>query len=136
VETLPMPEPLTWEDLIVTSSSESNIGIMPNADAATIDPNKLTAYALNPEHLIGGNKATVFESALGFNQSNANQLVEEIQKGVREGNAILGRFDQFGQRFTVDISMAGPNGNTAVVRTGWIVDTGSTVPRLITAYVK
>jgi hypothetical protein len=111
-------------------------GALPNAGKAVIDPNKLTSYALNPQHSVGGDKARVFESALGYNQSNADQLVGKIQQGALTNPAVMGKADQFGQRFTVDMPITGPNGNTAVVRTGWILDPGATVPRLVTAYVK
>jgi hypothetical protein len=111
-------------------------GALPNAGKAVIDPNKLMSYALNPLHPVGGNKARVFESVLGYNQSNADQLIGKIQQGALTNPAVLGKADQFGQRFTVDMSITGPNGNSAVVRTGWIFDPGSTVPRLATAYVK
>ncbi|KES12494.1 Hepatocyte nuclear factor 1 (HNF-1), partial [Snodgrassella alvi SCGC AB-598-P14] len=38
-----------------------NSGKLANADKAVIDPNKVTSYALNTEHPVGGNKAKVFE---------------------------------------------------------------------------
>src|SRR3989344_4325884 len=41
---------------------------------------KLERYSLNKAHPVGGNKATVFESALGFNKNNANQLTNQITK--------------------------------------------------------
>ena len=111
-------------------------GAIPNAGKAVIDPNKLTSYALNPQHPVGGDKARVFESALGYNQSNADQLIGEIQQGALTNPAVIGKADQFGQRFTVDMPITGPNGNTVVVRTGWVLDPGATIPRLATAYVK
>lgn len=111
-------------------------GALPNAEKAIIDPNKLTSYALNPQHPEGGNKAKVFEAALGYNQSNADLLIGKIQQGVTSNPAVMGVKDQFGQRFTVDMPITGPNGNTVMVRTGWILDTGATVPRLATTYVK
>ncbi|WP_223547478.1 DUF6883 domain-containing protein [Pseudomonas sp. A-B-19] len=111
-------------------------GALPNAGEAVIDPNKLTSYALNPQHPVGGDKARVFESALGYNQSNADQLIGGIQQGVLTNPAVMGKVDQFGQRFTVDMPITGPNGNTVMVRTGWVLDPGATVPRLATAYVK
>lgn len=107
-----------------------------NAGQAVIDPQKVTGYALDPTHPVGGNKAIVFDSALGFNQSNADQLISQIQKGVTENPAIPGKSDQFGQRFTVDMPITGPNGNTVTVRSGWIYDPGSSTPRLTTLYVK
>ena len=111
-------------------------GPLPNAGKAVINPKKLTSYALNPLPPVGGDKARVFESVLGYNQSNADQLIGKIQQGVLTNPAVLGKADQFGQRFTVDMSITGPNGNIAVVRTGWVFDPGSTAPRLATAYVK
>ena len=109
---------------------------MPNHENAQIDPNKIVNYALNPNHPVGGNKASVFESALGFNQSNANQLMAQIKQQLPNNPAVLGERTQHGQLFRVDMPITGPNGNTVTVRTGWIIDTGSTIPRLTTAYVQ
>ena len=109
---------------------------LPNCKNAHIDPNKIINYVLNPNHPVGGNKARVFESALGFNQSNANQLMTQIQQLLPNSSAILGTKDPYGQRFTVDMRITGPNGNTATIRTGWIIEVGSTVPRLTTTYVR
>ena len=52
--------------------------IIPNVGNASIDSRKLTDYALNPEHPVGGNKAKVFESALGYNKSNAEEFMQQI----------------------------------------------------------
>lgn len=119
-----------------TGSSTNNSGPIQNAENAQIDPRKITGYVLDPEHPVGGNKARVFESALGFNQSNADGLISQIQDGVTKYPATPGKADQFGQRFTVDIPVTGPNGNTVQVRTGWIYDPGSSTPRLTTMFVK
>jgi hypothetical protein len=104
------------------------------ADRAVIDPRKLTEYALNPSHPVGGNKARVFEK-LGFNQGNAGELMQQLRTGVMENTPIPGKVDQFGARFTVDIPVVGPAGN-GVVRTGWIYKTGSNTPELTTLFVK
>jgi len=101
-----------------------------------IDPVKLISYVLNPAHPVDGNKAIVFDSAIGYNSTNADKLIEQIQQGVLNNPAVPGKVDQFGQRFTVDMPITGPNDNTVTVRTGWILDSGSTTPRLITTYVK
>ena len=105
------------------------------ADRAIIDPGKLTNYALNPTHPVGKNKARVFESALGFNQSNADDLLRQIQEGVTKNTPSPGKVDEHGTRFSVDIPVTGPKG-TAVVRTAWIYTPGSTTPRLVTLLVK
>ena len=123
-------------DDVIKSNINSVQNALPNVEKATINPNKLTGYALNPEHPVGGNKAKVFESALGYNQSNASGLMKQIYEKLPQNEAILGKLDQYGQRYTVDIPITGPNGNTVNVRTGWIIKTGSDVPELTTIFVK
>ncbi|GLU36049.1 MAG: DUF6883 domain-containing protein [Pigmentiphaga sp.] len=111
-------------------------GQLVNAEKAVIDPNKITSYALNTEHPVGGNKAKVFESALGYSQKNASELITKVQEGAALYPAKLGVADKFGQRITIDMPITGPNGKTAIVRTGWIYDPGSSIPRMTTLYVK
>jgi nicotinamidase-related amidase len=108
---------------------------LPGADRAIIDRRKVTDYALNPEHPVGGNKAKVFESALGFKKDNADDLIAQLKSGVKNNPAIEGKLDQFGQRYTMDIPVSGPTGS-GVVRTGWIYKVGSYVPELTTLFVK
>ncbi|MES2740821.1 MAG: hypothetical protein V4754_07700 [Pseudomonadota bacterium] len=105
------------------------------ANRAVIDPRKITDYALNPAHPVGGNKAKVFDSALGFNQGNAADLMSQLRLGVMENTPIVGKVDQYGSRFTVDIPVIGPAGN-ATVRSGWIYKPSSNVPELATVFVK
>lgn len=105
---------------------------IPNFSEAKIDLRKLTDYALNPKHPVGGNKAKVFESALGYNQSNASELMKQIQDKLPNTPATLGKADQYGQRYTVDMLIIGPNGKTATVRTGWIIKSGSNTPEMTT----
>lgn len=109
---------------------------LPNFEKATINPKKLTEYALNPEHPVGGNKAKVFESALGYNKSNAEELMNQVYSKLPQCEAVEGLVDQYGKRFTVNMPITGPNGNTVNVRTGWIIKTGSEIPELTTIYVK
>lgn len=106
-----------------------------NADKAEIDPAKITEYALNPEHPVGGNKARVFEATTGHSRSNAPDLISQIQDGVMNNSATAGKVDEHGARFTVDMPIHGPAG-TAEVRTGWIFGSESDNPRLVTLYVK
>jgi len=86
------------------------------ANRAVIDPRKLTEYALNPSHPVGANKARVFEK-LGFNQSNAGDLMQQLRSGVMQNTPIAGKVDQFGAWFTLDIPVTGPQAS-GVVRTG------------------
>ncbi|QDD91997.1 hypothetical protein CCZ28_03985 [Pseudomonas oryzihabitans] len=105
------------------------------ANRAVIDPRKLTDYALNPDHPVGGNKARVFESALGFTKDNSDLLMKQLKEGVMNNTPIPGKVDQYGARFTVDIPVMGPDGS-GVVRSGWIYKPGSSTPELTTIFVK
>ncbi|KHT17931.1 S-type pyocin domain-containing protein [Pectobacterium brasiliense] len=111
-------------------------GVLQNSDKATIDKNKLTGYALNPEHPAGGHKAKVFESALGYNQSNMDELIAQVRLRVGSSPAVLGNATNYGQQVIVDMPIEGINGGSAIVRTGWFFNNGSDVPRLVTIYVK
>ena len=109
---------------------------LPNFNNAKIDPKKLTDYALNPEHTVGGNKAIVFENVLGYNKSNAYALIKQVYGKLHQSETVMGKLDQYGQRYTVDMSITGANSSTATVRTGRILKPGSTTPELTTIYVK
>lgn len=123
-------------DAVFEGGSKTIDNALPNVEKATINPKKLTEYALNQNHPVGGNKAKVFESALGYNQSNADDLMRQIYEKLPSSEAVLGKLDEYGQRYTVDIPITGPNGNTVNVRTGWIIKTGSYIPELTTIFVK
>ena len=86
---------------------------------------------MNPDHPVGGNKYRVINSATGLEADDAPRIDQQIRDGVRQGTPILGRADQYGQRWAVDVPLSGPTG-TITVRTAWIMDAGSTTPRLVT----
>jgi filamentous hemagglutinin len=107
---------------------------IPGAELAWIPPQKLVAYALNPEHEVGGHKARVLRAATGFDQSSAEELGRQLLEGVRAQPAVPHNYDGYGHRFDADIPVVGPTGN-AVVRTGWIIEVPGGEPRLTTAYI-
>ncbi len=113
-----------------------NHTLLPDCENLIIDHRKINDYALNLNHPVGGNKAKVFESALGYNQSNSDELIVQIYTKLPKCKAIMGKKDLYGQRYTVDIPITGPNGKTAFVRTGWIIESGSETARMTTIYVK
>lgn len=108
---------------------------LPYFQNAQIPVDKLRSYALNTDHPVGGNKARVFASALGFTPDNAHLLEAAIQGGLPKANAARAGTNQWGERYTVDVPVTGPAGS-AIVRTGWLLETGSASPKMTTAYVK
>jgi len=112
-------------------------GIMPilrNARRAIIDERKLMAYVLNPAHPRGRDKARLFKSALGYDRASCGRLIEQIRHAILQHEAVSVRQDRYGRHYRVDLLLEGPRG-TARVRTGWLYDRGSDVPRLTTAFV-
>jgi hypothetical protein len=103
----------------------------PNFTYAELNSKKITDYAMNPDHPRGREKYRVIHSATGLDRNDAALIEEQIRDGVRGGTPVPGKNDQFGRRWTVDVPLSGPRG-TIMVRTAWIVDVGSSTPRLVT----
>ena len=108
---------------------------VPGHGSATVPDAKLSDYALNEDHPVGGDKAKVFKAALGFTREDAGELKQQILSRLPYFPAKLGKKDEYGQRYTVDMPIIGKNGKIRTVRTGWIIKPGESSPSLTTAYV-
>jgi len=108
--------------------------ILPNAEKAVVDIGKLRDYCLNPNHDVGKHKARVFVAALSLYSQDALVLRGALLEAVKSNEAIHGTANEFGQRYIVDFDME-YNGKTARIRSIWIINTGSGIPRLISSYV-
>jgi hypothetical protein len=102
----------------------------PNLAQAEFDDRKLTKYALNPEHPVGGNKARVIKSRTGLGLDDAAEVKRQILEKAPDAEPIMGDTDEYGTRWKVDVELTGPDG-TMKVRTGWITDTAGKT-RLVT----
>jgi hypothetical protein len=102
----------------------------------SIDPRKLTEYALDPGAPWGQHKAVAFERALGFTRENYVDLLVQIEGRALEAEAVFHSEDAFGRRYTVDLTVEGTGGRRGVVRTGWLVPPDEDKARLITLYVR
>jgi hypothetical protein len=107
--------------------------LIPSAENAVIDILKLRDYCLNLEHRTGKHKARLFQSILGMTADNATELRQILLEVIRTHPAKLGRFDSFGQRYTLDFTLEWQN-KSAVIRSGWIIEINSSIPRLISCY--
>jgi len=107
--------------------------LLPNAENATVDIGKLTNYLLDPEHESGKHKCRMFAAALNFKAVDSEALRTALLAAVNHNAAIFGKFDRYGQRYTVDFSFEW-KGKSAIIRSGWIIEHGSDIPRLTTCY--
>jgi hypothetical protein len=107
--------------------------LIPNSENAVVDIRKLRDYCLNPEHDDGKHKARLFSSSLGMKADDAEDLRQILLEVVTNHEARLGRQDEFGQRYTLDFPIEWQN-RSATLRSGWIIEHGSEIPRLTTCY--
>ena len=79
---------------------------------------KLTGYALNPQK--DPDKATAFKQALGYDQSNADELLQNIFDHLNEDKLVEKGDAGYGMRYESVMQLTGPNGKAANIITGWI----------------
>ena len=104
------------------------------------DPKPLTEWCFgvrypgsgHPERGIHDGKIAKSDRLLAA--ENAGLLRDALLDAARDADAVLVGQDRFGQRFEVQFVMIGPKA-VVTVRTGWIVRTGETFPRLTTCSV-
>ena len=108
--------------------------MLPNAEHAIVDMEKLRDYCLNTSHPRGRHKARVFATALGITAIDAEELRQAILSGILTEDATPTERDKYGRRYVVDFIMRRP-GKQAEVRTSWIIRVGEESPRLTSCYV-
>ncbi len=99
-----------------------------------MDVRKLRDYCLNPFHDEGKHKARVFAAVLGMTAADAEALRNILLQAIRTHDAHLGYQDAYGQRYVVDFLLEW-RGKQDMIRSGWIIEHGSDVPRLTSCYV-
>ncbi|MDQ2688412.1 MAG: hypothetical protein M3Y28_11165, partial [Armatimonadota bacterium] len=103
-------------------------------DRVIIDIAKLSGYCLNPDHPVGKHKARVFASALGLRTEDAPELQVALLAAARNDEATVTEKDIYGQRYEVDFTWT-RQGQTAIIRSAWIVRADEDFPRLMTCYI-
>lgn len=106
---------------------------VPHAQRAVVDIRKLTDYCLNTAHDEGKHKARLFAAALGMTEQDAADLREALLEIVKKHDASLRLRDEYGQRYTIDFQLKW-RGRQAMIRSGWIIEHDSEIPRLTTCY--
>ncbi len=106
---------------------------VPFCENAVADIRKLTDYVLNPFHKHGKHKARMFKAALDLTAKDAEPLRLALLEAVKTNDAVLGKTDEYGQRYTVDFYYEW-KGKSAVLRSGWIIEFESETPRLTTCF--
>jgi hypothetical protein len=107
--------------------------VLPNADRAEIDPEKLRGYLLSATHPVGRFKARFF-AALGYSPDRWEELDADLRARHLTQDTERAEPGPHGHTFTIRAILKGPNGQSAMVRSVWFIATGREVPRFVTAY--
>jgi len=106
---------------------------LPNKDRVNVEPEKVRDYLLSETHPDGHGKAEFFV-AKGFRRDAWHVLAEALKRVAIENVATKRMTSLHGQKYIVDGMLTTPSGQTALIRTVWIVDAGGETPRFVTAY--
>jgi len=106
---------------------------VPSADVAEVTKEKIIGYLLNPLHPDGAGKAKFFGS-LGFRADEWQVFAAALKRMVEKQPVTESVESSHGQKYIVDGPIETPSGKSPLVRTIWIVYSGSSIPRLVTAY--
>jgi hypothetical protein len=114
--------------------SRLKTGGMPALDPAEaiISPFKLRGYLLSSTHPLGSHKAVFFRS-LGYRSDEPQILVRDLTALLASHSRAIGA-TKYGQKYASEGRMQGPNGRTGLVLAIWIILSGETAPRFVTAY--
>jgi hypothetical protein len=104
----------------------------PDAEHAIVTEEKVRDYHLNPNHPVGGPKATWFAS-LGYTTDNWQELVSDLLRLARTVDEFVAKPSPFGVKYETSGVIGRPGHRPAGVLTVWIVEENA-APRLITAF--
>ncbi len=112
--------------------------LLPNADKAVVEENKITGYLLSPDHPDGRSKAEFF-TRFGFRREQPALLADALRKHGTVHPVTKAAQSAWGTRYSVDGELDCPDGRRPRLRTVWIVETTGEdaeemPPRLITAH--
>jgi len=82
---------------------------------------------------VGKSKAKYFRS-YGFSDENASDLAQGLLAIAQSAPVESSERSPYGTKYIVDGELETPNGVMIQVRTIWIVEHGTEIPRFVTAY--
>tara|TARA_Y100000294_G_scaffold155712_1_gene156157 strand:- start:501 stop:833 length:333 start_codon:yes stop_codon:yes gene_type:complete len=108
---------------------------LPNADKVKVDKTKITEYLLNKSHPDGCSKASFF-CQFGFTVENWEIFAQALYKHAQDNDVVKMIESEYGSRYSIEGKLETPDMRDPEVRSTWIIEKHSTVPRLITVHPK
>ena len=81
-----------------------------------------------------GRFKAAFFAAIGYGQDEWQVLVADLVRLAMDGDALQTQATPFGQKYEVRGQLIGPSGRSATIVCVWIMLSGETVPRFVTAF--
>jgi len=106
---------------------------LPRAEDALIPIEKVRDYLLSAANPRTRGKAAFFQG-LGFDPAAWELLRDALLVIAQAEDVDPGQPSEFGTKYEIRATIAGPTGRWAVIRTVWIVNVGEDRPRFITAF--
>lgn len=106
---------------------------LPNKSKAQVSITKIVNYLLSEAHPLGKSKARYFRSH-GFKDENVAELVSGFLLIARNSQVERSERSLFGVKYVINGELSTPNGDMIRVRTIWIIENNSDLPRFVTAY--
>ena len=107
--------------------------VVRNAAVAEVDNVKLSDYLLSLSHPVGRFKARFF-LAIGFSPADVGPLRAELLRIAEESLDAEEIATPHGTKILARGILTSPTGRTASILTVWMIRTGQTIPRFVTAY--
>lgn len=106
---------------------------LPQREQAFVPPEKLRDYLLSLTHPVGRAKAKFFHS-LGYDDEKIDLLEAELLRIARTEPVMRVESRGFGTKYMIEGVLARQPAGAATIRTIWIIETGLSAPRFVTAY--
>ena len=106
---------------------------LPQHEQAIVPQRKITDYLLSTTHRDGRSKAAFF-TRFGFASGSWEHLAAALRQHAADHEVAAIEATPFGTSYTVEGALVTPTGRAPTVRVVWFIDTGTRLPRLVTAY--
>lgn len=106
---------------------------LPHLEQAVVPMEKLTGYLLSDTHPDGGPKAE-FYRMFGYGIDNWQDLAQALLNHAAEHGIFKEEATPFGVRYVIEGPLIAADGRRPNLRSIWFIDTGTDIPRLVTAY--
>jgi hypothetical protein len=106
---------------------------LPNYEHAVVPERKITHYLLSFTHRDGRSKAAFF-MRFGFTADDWQGLAEALRRHAADHDVAEHEDTPFGTSYVVEGPLRAPDGHSLQLRVIWFIETGETIPHLVTAY--